>query len=81
MAVVSLYGGPTGEREVCQQAVEQAEKLLAAVKAGEVIGFAVSRVHCDGLASFAVAGKCGGYGMLGALEMAKMVIVGINQDG
>ena len=38
-------------------------------------------VACDGLASFAVAGKCGGYGMLGALEMAKMVIVGINQDG
>ncbi len=81
MAVVSLYGGPTGEREVCQHAVDEAERLLAAVKSGEVVGFAVSRVHCDGLASFAVAGKCGGFGMLGALEMAKTVIVGINQDG
>lgn len=80
MPVVSLYGGPTGEREIVQHAVAEAERLLAAVKAGEVVGFAVSSVHCDGLASFAVAGKCGGYGQIGALEMAKAVIVGINQD-
>lgn len=79
MGVVSLFGGPTGEPEVCQRAVEEAEKLLTAVRAGEVIGFAVSCKHCDGLASFAVVGKCGGYGTIGALEMAKAVIVGGNQ--
>ena len=41
--VESLFGGPTGEREVSSACVEGLEYLLERARNGEVIGFAVLR--------------------------------------
>lgn len=79
--VKAIFGGPTGQREVNQMALEEAERLLEAVKAGEVVGFAVARMHSDQLTSYRVAGLVGGYGMIGGLEHAKAVVMRINDDG
>ena len=78
--VKAIFGGPTGQREVNQHAVEEAEALLQAVKSGEVIGFAVARLHHDQLASYRVAGMVGGYSMIGGLEHCKAIIMQVNDD-
>lgn len=79
--VKSLYGGPTGQREVNQTAVEEAEALLEAVLSGEVVGFTAVRLHCDGLSSYRIAGRVGGFGMVGAIEHVKMAIIDQNNMG
>ncbi len=76
--VKSLFGGPSGEREVVQSAVDEAKALLEAVQSGEVCGFAIVRLHHDQMASWRVAGHIGGYSMIGGLEHAKAVIMEIN---
>lgn len=78
--VKSLYGQPIGEREVNETAMREAEALLEAVKSGEVVGFAIARLHHDALSSYRVAGRCGGFGMIGCLEHAKSIIMQINND-
>lgn len=78
--VKAIFGGPTGQREVNQHALEEAEQLLEAVRSGEVVGFAVARLHSDNLTSYRVAGMVGGYSMIGGLEHCKAVIMRVNDD-
>lgn len=78
--VKAIFGGPTGQREVNQFAVEEAEALLDAVRAGEVVGFAIVRLHHDQLSSWRVAGAVGGFSMVGGLEHVKAVVMAVN-DG
>lgn len=78
--VKAIFGGPTGQREVNQIAVEEAEELLTALRAGEVVGFAVVRLHHDHLSSWRLAGQVGGYSMIGGLEHVKAEVMRINDD-
>ena len=79
--VRSLFGGPVaGLREVNERALQEAEALLEAVRSGEVVGFAIARLHHDHLSSWRVAGIVGGYGMIGALEHAKASVMAVNDD-
>ena len=50
--VESLFGGPTGEREVSSACVEGLEYLLERARNGEVIGFAASYLNADGTAYY-----------------------------
>ena len=75
--VVSAFGGPTGERAVNAALVERLECWLEMARSGEAVGMAGALLHCDGLASYSVAGTVGGYSMIGALEMARMDVVEI----
>lgn len=69
--VESLFGGPTGERERSEYAVEVLTDLLERAKSGEVVGVAVASLYYDGAAAYDIAGKVGGYSMMGALDVAK----------
>lgn len=68
--VTSLFGGPTGERTVNEIAVAALEELLEKARSGEIVGIAVAALHYDGCGSFQLAGRVGGYSMLGALDEA-----------
>jgi hypothetical protein len=78
--VKSLYGNPIGLREVNETALKEAQELLEAVQSGEVVGLAIVRLHYDDLSSYRIAGRCGGYGMIGALEHVKTAIMRINEE-
>lgn len=69
--VISLHGGPTGEREVSQTCVEALEELLEQAKSGEVVGIVVASVHHDSVSSFDIAGNVVLAPMIGAMEIAK----------
>ena len=75
--VVSLFGQPTGERVPSKVAVEVLEDWLAKAKAGECIGVCVVGIYADGLSSYSLAGRIGGFSMLGALQVAEAEIVEI----
>lgn len=78
--VVSLRGQPTGERKVNANAVAAAQRLLEQAQAGEVIGVAVVTLHYDSAAAFDMAGKLGGYSMLGACDMVHDLLVEVNKE-
>lgn len=78
--VESLFGGPTGEREVSSACVEGLEYLLERARNGEVIGFAASFLHADGTANYCACGHVGGYSMLGALEIVRCELVDAVRD-
>lgn len=78
--VTSIFGGPAGEREVVASAVESAEELLRAAQSGEVIGFAVIKLHHDAMTSWSVAGRVGGYSMIGAMELVKRNLMRLSDD-
>lgn len=73
--VVSLFGGPTGERQVSAACVETLEELLVRARSGEIIGVACACLHHDRLGSYLVGGMIGDYALLGALDCAKSEIV------
>lgn len=75
--VTSLFGGPTGERTVNELAVAALEEWLAKARSGEIVGVAVAALHCDGLGSCQLAGRVGGYSMLGALDDAHSQVMEI----
>ena len=68
--VVSLWGHPTGEREVYDGAVAVVQEALPEVESGEVIGVVIVKLHHDGLCSYQVGGRVGGYSMIGGLHVA-----------
>ena len=76
--VVSLNGGLTGERKPSRACVEQLRYLLQAAESGQVIGIAVAALNCDGVAEYRVAGKVGGFSMIGAMDCAKVELLKIN---
>jgi len=65
--VVSVFGGPSGVREVNSAAVAALEALLEAARSGEVVGVGVSYLCFDGCASYRVAGSIGGWSFLGSV--------------
>ncbi len=73
--VVSLFGHPTGERKVSEAAVSVAQEALEQAAAGEVIGMVVVKLHHDGLASFHIGGRVGGYSIVGAMTVAQQDLV------
>lgn len=68
MTVISIHGGPTGEKEPEDNAIRLLEKLLEQAKSGEAVGVAAAVLQFDGSASWYEAGKVGGFTLAGALE-------------
>jgi hypothetical protein len=78
--VKPLFGGLTYEREVIESTVVALEETLEAARSGEILGVAIAMLDHKGMGAYSVAGRVGGYNMLGALEMAKAEIVAVNLD-
>jgi hypothetical protein len=70
--VVSLNGtySPRSAEPV-QSLVEELERLLAAAKSGEIIGFAGVAHHHNAVVSYSYAGAVRGFAMIGGLECVK----------
>lgn len=75
--VRSLFGGATGQREPNENAISTLEELLEMARAGEIIGIAVAGLCHDGCGMYRLAGRVGGYSMLGAVEIAKAELIDI----
>jgi hypothetical protein len=76
--VVSLRG--TFEPEALKPnntLVEELERLLAAARAGEIVGMAGSYCHPDRSATYSYAGVVGSFGLIGALDCVKDRLVGL----
>jgi len=70
--VASLFGGEIpAPGEPNELLVDRLEKLLAAAKAGEIVGACIAMLHSDRGASYTNVGLLGGYSLLGAVTMAK----------
>jgi hypothetical protein len=67
--VLSIYGGPVGEHEVNETCVEQMEEWLEMAKSGQIVGICLVGLGYDNLAQYTIAGKIGGYGLVGATHM------------
>lgn len=77
--VVGLNGRPAGSMEPVETCVNALRDLLERAEAGELIGVALAGLHHDGDASYHVAGRVSGFGLQGALEVAKAKLVDINR--
>lgn len=75
--VASLFGGPTGVPEVNETCVARLEEWLEMARSGEIVGVAVVALCADGASRYAVSGKVGGHGMIGALEVAKAELIDV----
>lgn len=75
--VTSIYGGATGQREPNENAISALEELLEMARAGEIVGIAVAGLYHDGCGMYRLAGRVGGYSMLGALDVAKVGLIQI----
>lgn len=73
--VKSLYGGPTGQPQRNELAVQVLSEMLEKAEAGEIVGVVIAGLYHDGLAGFRTGGMVGGYSLLGALEMAKADLI------
>lgn len=78
--VASLFGGPVGQREPNETCIETLEEWLEMARAGEIVGVAMAGLSFDGTARYGVGGRVGGYGIVGALEIAKTDIVELLRD-
>lgn len=78
--VTALFGGPTGLPEVNPVAVETLEMWLEMARSGKVVGVALAGLCADGSSRYAVGGRVGGYGMIGALTVAKAEVLDIARD-
>ncbi|WP_454917436.1 hypothetical protein [Xanthobacter sediminis] len=78
--VVAIRGGPTGQPEPNPTCIATLEEWLERARSGEIVGVALAALHHDGVGSYAVGGRVGGYSMLGALEMACAELVKVNSD-
>jgi hypothetical protein len=78
--VAPLFGGLKYQPEVIESAVQTLEMALEAAKSGEIVGVAIAMLDCRGMGSYSIAGRIGGYSMIGALEMAKAEIIAVNWD-
>jgi len=67
--VLSLYGGPVGEHEVNETCVAALEEWLEMAKSGQIVGVCLVGLGYDNLAQYTIAGKIGGYGLVGATHM------------
>jgi hypothetical protein len=77
--VKSIFGGPVGVPEPNDTCIEAIRKLLEMAESGEVVGIAVAALDKDGCGRWELAGRVGGYSMLGALEIARAELVDVNR--
>ncbi len=75
--VVSLRGGqiPFQDSEPNVMVIAELERLLAAARAGEIVGIAGSYVHKDKVITYSYAGAVATYAMLGGLDCVKERLV------
>jgi hypothetical protein len=73
-----LFGGFTHQPEVVESLVAMLEGMLQAAKDGQLIGMVAATVNCKGNGSYQMAGRVGGYTVLGGLEMVKAELIGFN---
>lgn len=78
--VSSLFGGPTGQPEPNENCIATLREWLEMAEAGEVVGIAIAGLCHDRTSRYAVSGISGGYGMVGALEIAKADLIDINRE-
>lgn len=78
--VASIFGGPKGVPEPNETCVKALEELLEMARSGEIVGVAMAGLCADHMSRYAIAGNVGGYGMLGAMEVAKSDLVRIIND-
>lgn len=69
--VVSLNGGPTGVREVNEDLVEALRRALEAAESGEYVGGAMCFLVFDTAVQMEMAGKVGGYSLLGGINVLR----------
>lgn len=76
--VVSLRGAfsaqpaqPTSSAQPNSMVIQELERLLAAARAGEIIGMAGAYVHQEKVVTYSYAGAVASYGMLGGLDCVK----------
>jgi hypothetical protein len=77
--VKSLFGGPAGVAEPNEVCIDALRAVLEMAESGEIVGVAMVALDKDGLGRWEVAGRVGGYSMLGAMEMARSELVDINR--
>lgn len=78
--VVSIGGGPVPEPGKPNDVLIAAlADLLERAKSGDVVGLAGGLLHGDKSTSWLVAGRCGGYGHMGALDMVRDRLLTINK--
>lgn len=74
--VVGLHGKWEAPRaRVSAELVGELERLLAAAKAGEIIGLAGGYVHKNQTVSYSFAGRVGFYGLIGGLACLQQRLV------
>ncbi|WOJ89819.1 hypothetical protein RZS28_00450 [Methylocapsa polymorpha] len=70
--IVSLRGAVTAPpAQPNPTVIQELERLLAAAKAGDIVGFAGAYVHKDKAVAYSYAGAVVSYGMLGGLDCVK----------
>lgn len=76
--IVSLRGGTVLGGEPSDALVEYLEDLLEQARSGHVVGIAAATVESSGVASYAVVGRVGGFGLSGALACAQHLLCETN---
>ena len=74
--IIDMNGGTL--RTVNADYVQMLEDELERAKSGEATGGVLVTLHRDNAASFTCAGRVGGFGMVGAIEQAKQVLLEVN---
>lgn len=78
--VKPLFGGFTHQPEVVETVVEILEQMLELARSGQMNGLAMASVDYRGLCNYAIAGRVGGYALLGAMEMVKAELISNNWE-
>jgi len=78
-SVTALHGGVVNRPEPNVGCAQALREMLEMAESGEITGFVCARLHGDNLASYTIAGMAGPYGLLGALEMAKIELIDLMQ--
>lgn len=77
--VIPINGGPTGLPEPNANCIRALEEWLAMARAGEIVGVSLVGLTFSGGGCWAVAGKVGGFSMLGALEIIRAELVAVER--
>ena len=77
--VVSVHGGPVPmARENSPALIQHLEEMLEQAKSGEILGMAAAIMHRDRTTAYSVVGVIEGFSMVGALEMAKTMLINVD---
>lgn len=68
--VTALYGDVVNTPTPDQNCIETLRQMLEMAEAGEITGIVCARLHGNNLSSYVIAGRCGPYSLLGALDLA-----------